>query len=74
MVVPLQWPITGVDGTLLHEVAIPKGTLVLTNLSACNTAKEIWGDDVYEWKPERWLGPLPPTVTEAQIPGVSSNL
>ncbi|TBU52591.1 hypothetical protein BD310DRAFT_831896 [Dichomitus squalens] len=32
------------------------------------------GDDAYEWKPERWLGPLPETVERAAIPGVYSHL
>ena len=74
MVVPLQKPIRGVDGTLMHEVPVSKGTPVFTNFAACNTAKDIWGDDAAEWKPDRWLAPLPPSVAEAQIPGVSSNM
>jgi len=34
----------------------------------------MWGPDVYEWKPERWLNPLPESVTNARIPGVYSHL
>ncbi|KAI0039847.1 hypothetical protein FA95DRAFT_1503644, partial [Auriscalpium vulgare] len=33
----------------------------------------IWGPDAEEWKPERWLAPLPKTVEEARIPGIYSN-
>ncbi|KAJ3513699.1 hypothetical protein NMY22_g14961 [Coprinellus aureogranulatus] len=32
------------------------------------------GPDSYEWKPERWLSPLPDTLANAKIPGVYSNL
>ena len=34
----------------------------------------MWGEDALEWKPERWLAPLPSTVADAKIPGVYSNL
>ncbi|OBZ67938.1 hypothetical protein A0H81_12339 [Grifola frondosa] len=46
----------------------------MVGVMACNTSKTIWGDDAYEWKPERWLSPLPNTVSEAHIPGIYSNL
>ncbi len=46
----------------------------MLNLWACNTNKALWGEDAYEWKPERWLGPLPRALDEARIPGVYSNL
>ncbi|KAJ3478664.1 hypothetical protein NLI96_g9603 [Meripilus lineatus] len=39
-----------------------------------NRNKAIWGEDALEWKPERWLSPLPGTIAEARIPGVYSNL
>lgn len=73
-VLPLTTPIQGVDGTQLHEIAIPKGTLLLPSCQACNTLKTVWGEDAEEWKPDRWLSPLPPSVVEARIPGVYSNL
>ena len=73
---PLHEPIRGVDGTLISEVSVPKDTVVVVvlNLQACNTNKALWGEDAYEWKPERWLAPLPPALEEARIPGVYSNL
>ncbi|TBU47494.1 cytochrome P450 [Dichomitus squalens] len=73
-VLPLHEPIRGEDGSLITEVAVPKGTVAVLNLWACNTNKSIWGEDAYEWKPDRFLSPLPRTVEEARIPGVYSNL
>ena len=59
---------------MITELAVPKGTVAIQNLWACNTNKALWGEDAYEWKPERWLAPLPPALEEARIPGVYSNL
>ena len=73
-VLPLHEPIRGKDGTLITEVTVPKGTVAVLDLWACNTNKAIWGEDALEWKPDRFLSPLPRTVEEARIPGVYSNL
>ncbi|KAI0718779.1 cytochrome P450 [Cerioporus squamosus] len=74
MVLPLSKPVRGVNGSMIHEVPVPKDTTVAVGLLAANTNKAIWGEDALEWKPERWLSPLPDSVTEAKIPGVYSNL
>jgi len=37
-----------------------------------NRSKELWGEDALEFKPERWIQPLPEAVSS--IPGVWSNL
>lgn len=71
---PLSQPIRGRDGSMMHEIHVPKDTVVVAGLLNCNRNKAIWGEDAYEWKPERFLSPLPSTVTEAKIPGVYSNL
>ncbi|CDO71925.1 hypothetical protein BN946_scf184940.g72 [Trametes cinnabarina] len=42
--------------------------------AACNCNKELWGEDAYEWRPERWLEPLPRALEDAHIPGVYSHL
>ncbi|RPD55386.1 cytochrome P450 [Lentinus tigrinus ALCF2SS1-7] len=73
-VLPLHEPIKGTDGSLITEIHVPKGTIVMLNLWACNTNKALWGEDAYEWKPERWLSPLPRALEEARVPGVYSNL
>ncbi|PIL33301.1 cytochrome P450 [Ganoderma sinense ZZ0214-1] len=73
-VLPLSEPIRGVDGTLIPEVAVPKGSQIVINLRAVNTYKAIWGEDALEWKPERWLNPLPRSVEEARVPGIYSHV
>ncbi|KAI0754104.1 cytochrome P450 [Daedaleopsis nitida] len=73
-VLPLAEPIRGLDGTVLHEIPVPKGTVFFCNLRLCNTNEALWGEDAQEWKPERWLKPLPRTVEEANIPGIYANL
>ncbi|PCH40533.1 cytochrome P450 [Wolfiporia cocos MD-104 SS10] len=67
-------PVIGIDGTVITEIAIPKGTEIIIGTLGCNTKKSLWGDDALEWKPNRWLSPLPSAVIKASIPGVYSNL
>ncbi|KAH9952184.1 cytochrome P450 monooxygenase [Amylocystis lapponica] len=74
MVLTLSEPIRGIDGTLMHDVSVPKGTLIFIGVIGSNCNKHVWGEDAFEWKPERWLTPLPSTVTDAHIPGVYANL
>ena len=74
MILPLSEPIHGVDGALMSEIPIPKDTVVLVGILGSNMNRRTWGDDAWEWKPERWLKPLPSTLEEARIPGVYANL
>ncbi|KAJ7288852.1 cytochrome P450 [Mycena rebaudengoi] len=53
-VLPLSTPLTGLDGTRISSIPIPKGTTVYVAISAANHNKQIWGDDALEFKPERW--------------------
>ena len=64
----------GRDGTLISEIPIPKDTGVFVGVMSSNTNKALWGEDAYEWRPNRWLAPLPDAVLDAKIPGVYSNL
>ena len=73
-VLPLGTPVTGADGKPISELVVPSGTMVWVNAYGLNHDKEIWGADADEWKPERWLAPLPDTVMKAQMPGIYSNL
>ena len=74
MVLPVSNPIRGQDGSLMNEVPIPKGTFVIINCQGSNCNREWWGEDVYEWRPERWMEPLPPALEKARVPGIASNL
>ena len=72
---PLAWPILGADGkTEITEVPLKKGTTVIVSIIGANRSKKIWGEDAEEWKPERWLQPLPDSVAKARVPGVYSSL
>lgn len=71
---PLSKPIRGLDGTMINEIPIPKGTKIVVGILGSNLNKELWGEDALEWKPERWLSPLPKALTETSIPGVYSHL
>ncbi|EAU83493.2 cytochrome P450 [Coprinopsis cinerea okayama7 len=73
-ILPLSIPFISTDGKPTHEVLVPKGTLVLVSIMAANKNPELWGPDAHEWKPERWLNPLPETVVNAKMPGVYSHL
>ncbi|KAI0648533.1 cytochrome P450 [Trametes meyenii] len=71
---PLMKPVLGKDGTSMNEIAVPAGTWILSNFQASNCNRALWGEDAYDWKPERWLKSLPDALEDARIPGVYSNL
>ncbi|KAK7466378.1 hypothetical protein VKT23_005102 [Stygiomarasmius scandens] len=73
-VIPLSKPIVGLDGTKITELALSKDTTVLLSFINSNRNPAIWGSDALEWKPERWLSPLPQAVIDAHLPGVYSHL
>ncbi|KAI0373129.1 cytochrome P450 [Pilatotrama ljubarskyi] len=73
-VLPLSAPVPALDGTMLDSIPVKKGTLIFTDIRASNCNKELWGEDAYEWNPERWMKPLPRALEEARIPGVYSHL
>lgn len=74
VVLSLSNPIRGLDGREMSGIAVPQNTTIIIGITACNRNPEIWGPDSFEWKPERWLKPLPDTVARAHLPGVYSNL
>lgn len=69
----LSAPIRGVNGKPIDNIAIPEQSTILIGIAASNTNKALWGEDALEWKPDRWLSPLPQAVTEAGIPGIFAN-
>ena len=72
-VLPLSTPIHDANGRLIHEIFVPDNTNVFLHIYNLNRDPLIWGDDAAEWKPERWLAPLPKSVGEANIQGVYAN-
>ncbi|KAH9023440.1 cytochrome P450 [Lactarius pseudohatsudake] len=73
VVLPLSAPIRDVDGREVHEIFVPKNTNVFAQIYNLNRDPSIWGADAAEWKPERWLAPLPQSVADANIQGVYAN-
>lgn len=71
---PLSEPIVGNDGRLMKEIFVPAGTEIILASRAVNRDPSIWGEDAAEFKPERWLSPLPASVLDAHVPGVYANL
>ncbi|RPD53163.1 cytochrome P450 [Lentinus tigrinus ALCF2SS1-7] len=65
--------VTGADGRTIDKLFVPEGTIVWINMFGLNRDKDIWGPDADEWKPERWLKPLPPSVADAHIPSIYAN-
>lgn len=73
-VLPLSEPIRDTNGQMIDKIAVPNNTYIVVGIRACNRSKRIWGEDALEWKPERWLAPLPQQVLDARVPGVYSHL
>ena len=70
----LSPPIIDKNGKELTEIAVPSGTIIMVSILGINRDPAIWGEDAAEWKPERWLSPLPSSVTDARVPGVYANM
>ncbi|KAJ2934728.1 hypothetical protein H1R20_g2373, partial [Candolleomyces eurysporus] len=56
-VVPLSKPIHTSTGELVSELVLAKGQGIHIPLVLINNSEEIWGPDVKEFNPERWLDP-----------------
>ncbi|KAH9923757.1 cytochrome P450 [Epithele typhae] len=65
--------VLGLSAPIRHRRAL-RPRRVQHEHGACNTNTALWGPDAREWKPERWLAPLPREVEEVRVPGVYSNL
>jgi cytochrome P450 len=56
-VIPLYTPITLPNGEVTDKLVIAKGTTVGVHEQVLNRSRALWGDDAWEFKPERWLKP-----------------
>ncbi|KAG6893954.1 hypothetical protein C0992_008024, partial [Termitomyces sp. T32_za158] len=74
ILLPLSTPIKGVDGREMESILVPRDTKILISILNANRDPLLWGPDSLEWKPERWLGPLPEALHEAHMPGIYSHL
>ncbi|KAF9448706.1 cytochrome P450 [Macrolepiota fuliginosa MF-IS2] len=74
MILPLSKPIKTTTGAEVSELVVPNGTTLFLSILGANTNPDMWGEDAHEWKPERWLKPLPEKVGEAHMPGIYSHL
>ncbi|THU77105.1 cytochrome P450 [Dendrothele bispora CBS 962.96] len=70
-IIPLKEPVIDVNGKTLKELHVKKGQLIQIPIKSVNKDKKLWGEDAWEFKPERW-GKEPKAAHE--IPGVWSHL
>jgi cytochrome P450 len=58
----------------MRSILIPVNTEVFISVMNANQDPSLLGPDASQWKPERWLSPLPQAVHDAHIPGIYSHL
>ncbi|KAI8969893.1 cytochrome P450 [Trametes punicea] len=66
---PLGDPVF-INGVPHDRIWVPKGTPIFVPIRAINRDKTLWGEDAFEFRPERWDA-LPEAV--ASIPGIWAN-
>ncbi|KAI0636272.1 cytochrome P450 [Trametes polyzona] len=59
-----------INGQAHDRIWVEKGTPIVISIMAMNRDKTLWGEDAFEFKPERWDN-LPETVSS--IPGIWAN-
>ncbi|KAL1681398.1 cytochrome P450 [Schizophyllum commune] len=69
-IIPLQDPFVDTRGRVCHELRVRKGQHFLVPYHSVNRSKAIWGEDAYEFKPDRFDN-LPDTVKS--MPGIWGN-
>ncbi|KAJ2935606.1 hypothetical protein H1R20_g1485, partial [Candolleomyces eurysporus] len=65
-IIPLSKPIHTSSGSLVSELVVAKGQAIHIPIGFINNSEEIWGPDVKEFKPERWLKPKDTLTSAAQ--------
>ncbi|KAF6759987.1 cytochrome-450 hydroxylase [Ephemerocybe angulata] len=70
--IPVDYPVRLRDGTIdtKKSVSVSKGTFIHVAVEGFNLDKTFWGDDAWEFKPDRW-DDLPEAAR--QLPGLFSN-
>ncbi|KNZ72731.1 Cytochrome P450 3A9 [Termitomyces sp. J132] len=63
ILLPLSTPIKGIDGREMDSILVPKNTEIFIAILNANRDPLLWGPDSLEWKPERWLAPIPEATT-----------
>lgn len=71
IVVPVGESYTDIHGVVQHGIQLQKGDSIGIPVLAMNRAKDVWGEDALDFKPERWDN-LPEAIKD--MPGVWSHL
>ncbi|TCD60665.1 cytochrome P450-dit2 [Steccherinum ochraceum] len=72
-ILPVWRPIEDSKGRMVNEIILDKGVTVTIGIHGYNRSKAVWGEDAEEWRPERWLSPLPEAVRNVPSGGIMSN-
>jgi len=72
--IPLHIPVKGTDEQMISQIHVAKNQNIIIGVANCNRDARVWGNDATEWKPQRWLEPLPQSLVEARIPGIFPNV
>ncbi|PVG01512.1 cytochrome P450 [Serendipita vermifera] len=72
-IVPVEKPYIDKYGKERHNIPVKKGDIFMIPIYAINRMEEIWGPDANEFKPERWLSPLPSRHSEFNMASETSN-
>jgi cytochrome P450 len=51
---PLGTPVTLADGSVVDRLHVPAGTKLAVPITVVNRLRSLWGEDAWEFKPERW--------------------
>ncbi|CDO71507.1 hypothetical protein BN946_scf184910.g6 [Trametes cinnabarina] len=70
-IIPLDKPFTDRFGQVHDHITIAKDTAIVVPIKTMNRLKSIWGEDSYEFRPERWENP-PDSISS--IPGVWAHM
>ncbi|KAK7031129.1 hypothetical protein VNI00_013737 [Paramarasmius palmivorus] len=54
-VIPLAFPVVSASGEMLSGIPVTKGQRIWVSVVGYNYMKEVWGEDAYEWNPDRHL-------------------